>query len=135
MISVKASKSRNEASQGIELLILGLLLIGLLHDEEADWENLRVSLKLVLQGSIHIYQFKDAVDSSKNLFPGLKEHKRKSLNTENSDDKPPIDLIVDIIIGLLEQATTFSRTLANQSFSMLTSLIESTSIELILTVS
>ena len=43
-------------------------------------------------------------------------------------------MLADTIIGFLEKGTAFLRTVANQSFSLLTAHLERSTIELILTV-
>ena len=64
--------------------------------------------------------------------------KRKSVVTEEHEPKdggePPIDILADTIIGFLEKGTVFLRTVANQSFSLLSALLERSTIELMLTV-
>jgi DNA polymerase phi len=47
----------------------------------------------------------------------------------------PIDVLVDSIIGFLDQSTAYLRSVANQAFSLLSSAVQKTTIELILTVS
>jgi hypothetical protein len=49
-------------------------------------------------------------------------------------DQRPIDILVDIIVGLLEQSTSFSKIVAIQSFSYLSSLVTESAIDLILAV-
>lgn len=68
-----------------------------------------------------------------------KKKERKSIVTEepkpqDGGEPPPIDLLVDTIIGFLERGTAFLRTVANQSFSLLSAHVERSTIELILTV-
>ena len=53
---------------------------------------------------------------------------------EKEKSAPPIDILIDIIIGLLEGSTSFTRTIANQSFAMLTPLMTDSTIGLILAV-
>ena len=53
---------------------------------------------------------------------------------KDGDEPLPIDMLVDIIIGFLEKGTTFLRTVANQSFSLLSARLERRTIELVLTV-
>jgi len=79
------------------------------------------------------------------LFPAeasdkdKKKKRRKSGVTEeakakNEDEPLPIDILVDTIIGFLEKGTAFLRTVANQSFSLLSARLRRNTIELILTV-
>jgi len=80
------------------------------------------------------------------LFPAgtpdedKKKKKRKSVVTEelkpeDGDEPLPIDTLTDTIIGFLEKGTAFLRTVANQSFSLLSARLRRSTIELILTVS
>ncbi|KAF9653857.1 hypothetical protein BDM02DRAFT_3265026 [Thelephora ganbajun] len=67
-----------------------------------------------------------------------KKKKRESAITgeaqpKDGDEPPPIDMLTDTIIGFLEKGTTFLRTVANQSFSLLSARLERSTIELILT--
>ena len=76
------------------------------------------------------------------LFPAGtsdKDEKKKRKNVVNEepepkDEEPPIDMLADTIIGFLEKGTVFLRTVANQSFSLLSALLERSTIELMLTV-
>ena len=85
------------------------------------------------------------VNAVTRLFPpetsdkDKKKKKRKSTITEearakNGDEPLPIDILVDTIIGFLEKGAAFLRTLANQSFSLLSARLERSTTELILTV-
>ena len=68
---------------------------------------------------------------------GSQKKGRKESKEANGDDEPersPIDLVVDVIIGLLEHSTNFTRVIADQSFSMLTSMVADSTVDLILTV-
>jgi DNA polymerase phi len=47
----------------------------------------------------------------------------------------PIDVLVDVIIGCLEKGTAFMRVVGNRSFSLLSSAVKDTTINLILSVS
>lgn len=64
-----------------------------------------------------------------------KKKKQKSNEELNEDEPASIDLLVDIIIGLLEGSTSFTRTIANESFAMLTPLMTDSTISLVLAVS
>ena len=63
-----------------------------------------------------------------------KKIKKQGMDEEKEEFAPPIDILVDIIIGLLEGSTSFTRTIANQSFAMLTPLMTDSTIGLILAV-
>ena len=55
--------------------------------------------------------------------------------TVTEDDVPePVDLLVDTVIGFLEQATAYMRAVANQVFSLLSESVRESTIDLILAV-
>ncbi len=74
------------------------------------------------------------MEAGSNLY--LKKSKPDSRKevSDDSDAAIPIDILVDIIIGLLENSNAFSRVVANQAFSLLSSKIEESTIALIVTV-
>lgn len=68
--------------------------------------------------------------------PPKKSKKSKAQSTTLSEDEPlPIDILVDVIIGFLENASAFTRSAANESFSRVTSAVQGSTIDLILSVS
>ena len=67
-------------------------------------------------------------------FGSTKAPKKKKEN-DGDADRAPIDILVDIIIGLLENSTNYKRTIANQSFTMLSALVADSTVDLILAVS
>lgn len=60
--------------------------------------------------------------------------KKKKKQTSDENEPSPIAALVDTLIGYLDKSTSFLRTVANQSFSFLTSLVDRESIDLILAV-
>jgi DNA polymerase phi len=46
----------------------------------------------------------------------------------------PVDIFVDIVIGFLEKSTSYLRAVGNQVFSLLSSVIQESTVDLILTV-
>jgi DNA polymerase phi len=83
----------------------------------------------------------DAVDAVGRMFapPPKKKGKkaRKSEPTEPSDGDvlEPLDMLIDVIIGFLEESTAFLRAVANQVFTLLAVAVERPeSLDLILTV-
>lgn len=65
-----------------------------------------------------------------------KSKKPKTQPTQPSEDEPsPIDVILDVIIGFLENANAFTRSIANESFSRVTSAVQESTMDLILSVS
>lgn len=70
--------------------------------------------------------------SDKNKKKGSQQSPRYG---DSEEDAEPVDVLVDSIIGMLEQSTAYLRTVANQVFSMLSSSTKGTTINLILRVS
>jgi hypothetical protein len=68
---------------------------------------------------------------------GNKKSKKPRKASDHADSAPksePIDILVDSIIGLLEQSSAYLRSVGNQAFSLLSSAIQESTIDLILTV-
>jgi DNA polymerase phi len=57
---------------------------------------------------------------------------QKSSNVESASE--PIDILVDSVIGFLEQSTAYLRSVGNLAFSLLSGAVQETTIDLILTV-
>lgn len=72
------------------------------------------------------------MESSSSLLTKSSPNKKK--RKSEPSEQEPVDVVVDTIIGLLEHSTSFSRSMANQSFSMITPLVKESTIELILAV-
>jgi hypothetical protein len=53
---------------------------------------------------------------------------------EEDSESEPIDLLVDTIIGFLEKGTSFTRSIGNQSFALLSGLVRESTIDLIVMV-
>ena len=53
---------------------------------------------------------------------------------KEDSESEPIDLLVDTILGLLEKGTSYTRSIGNQSFSLLSGLVKESTIDLIVTV-
>lgn len=60
----------------------------------------------------------------------LSEARKKGEDSESE----PVDLLVDTIIGFLEKGTSFTRSIGNLSFGLLSELIKESTIDLILMV-
>jgi DNA polymerase phi len=74
------------------------------------------------------------------MFPAKKlkpSKKRKStledVSSLDPDAPPPIDILVDVLIGFLEHSSAYMRAVANQVFSLLTALVTESTMDLILT--
>jgi DNA polymerase phi len=53
---------------------------------------------------------------------------------EGGSESEPIDLLVDTIIGFLEKGTSYTRSIGNQSFALLSGLVKESTIDLVVTV-
>ncbi|KAJ7273570.1 DNA polymerase phi-domain-containing protein [Mycena haematopus] len=116
----KVSGASQEAAKGAELLLLGMLLQH--HAEE--------------QPDADTTTLEDCVDASTRMFFSTKKSKAKKSQkvAEDSADTPlePVDVMVDTIIGFLEKSTAFLRAVGNQVFSLISSSVEASTIDLIL---
>lgn len=66
-----------------------------------------------------------------------KKKARPSATEASADDgpiPPPIDVLVDTIIGFLEKSTAYMRAVSNQVFQMLSGEVQESTMDLILTV-
>ncbi|THG98713.1 hypothetical protein EW026_g3515 [Hermanssonia centrifuga] len=116
----KISDEQREAAKGAELLVSATLLHHYCTDaeEEADAETLQ-----------------SCIDGASRMFPAESKKTKKSRrpSTTTEDEGPePIDVLVDTVIGFLEQATAYMRAVANQVFSLLSSAVCESTIDLIL---
>lgn len=68
------------------------------------------------------------------LFPRKSSPKKKKQQTSEEPEPTPVAALVDTLIGYLDKSTSFLRTIANQAFNLLSSLVDRESIDLILTV-
>ncbi|KDQ59553.1 hypothetical protein JAAARDRAFT_127225 [Jaapia argillacea MUCL 33604] len=118
------SGSQAEPAKGAELLLLSTLVHQYCadEDEKTDTEALEA-----------------CIDAASRLLPpaetkrSKKSRKSESQPVVSSDELPaPVDVMVDTIIGFLEQSTLYMRTVANQVFSLLSSEVKESAIDLIL---
>ncbi|KAF7363316.1 hypothetical protein MSAN_00987000 [Mycena sanguinolenta] len=114
------SGAQQEAAKGAELLLLGTLLQHYTEEQpDADTTTLE-----------------DCLDASTRMFLSTKKSKGKKPQkaAEDSADMPlePIDIMVDAIIGFLEKSTAFLRAVGNQVFSLISSSVQASTIDLIL---
>jgi DNA polymerase phi len=76
--------------------------------------------------------------ASSNVKDGKRKKKRKSEGPKGDDtvedDVEPITAIVDVIIGYLEKSSSYLRSVANQSFGLMTSEVDKATADLILAV-
>jgi DNA polymerase phi len=83
------------------------------------------------------------VDAAEKMFPaapkktkkGRKSDVTQSAQTVDADSPAPLDILIDVIIGFLEESTAFMRNVANQVFTLLALAVDKPeSLDLILTV-
>ncbi|EIN07831.1 hypothetical protein PUNSTDRAFT_70289 [Punctularia strigosozonata HHB-11173 SS5] len=114
------------SAQGAQLLIEALYLRDLCSEEneEVDTDPLEA-----------------CADAAQRMFlTSSKKAKKKKSRKSSGGDEPdvvpdvpePIDILVDAIIGLLENSSSFMRTIANQSFALLSDAATDSTIDLIL---
>ncbi|KAL4076956.1 DNA polymerase phi-domain-containing protein [Scleroderma yunnanense] len=115
----KASTSRNEIVRGFELVVSSLIL-QCRCGEEGSVENLEACLTATSR--MFTNQISPKKHSSKWSVPPL------------ADDEPAaIDIFVDLLIGYLESASAYARSVANEAFSRVTSAVQESTVNLILT--
>ncbi|KAJ7751995.1 DNA polymerase phi-domain-containing protein [Mycena metata] len=116
------SSNQQEAAKGAELLLLGTLLQHYAeeHPDVVDTASLE-----------------DCLDASARMFFPSKKSKGKKAQKvgEETEEAPlePVDIMVDAIIGFLEKSTAYMRTVGNQVFSLISSSVQASTIDLILT--
>ena len=75
------------------------------------------------------------------MFPAETKKTKKSRKSAGADAATdadalePVDVLVDNVIGFLEQATAYMRSVANQVFALLSGSVKESTISLILSVS
>ena len=71
------------------------------------------------------------------MFPAESKKNKKSRKSSGTseDATEPVDVLVDTVIGFLEQATAYMRAVANQVFTLLSGCVQESTIDLILAVS
>ncbi|QRW27168.1 DNA polymerase phi subunit [Rhizoctonia solani] len=99
----------DDASRGTELLISALLL------------------ETYNDGEDNVDSLESCLDATEKLFNLSKEVK-----SSEEDEHSPIDLLIDVIIGMLEKSSAFGKSVATQAFGLLSGRVESTTIDLIL---
>lgn len=121
-------------ARGCEVLISGVLLKCLADDDdkESGWELLQVSDYQGMSPDLNSNGVPKACIEAANesVLSGTKKISKKQ-----EPEQTGIDLIVDSIIALLENSSSYTRALANQAFALITSEVKLSTIELILAVS
>ncbi|KAN0076879.1 DNA polymerase phi domain containing protein [Tylopilus felleus] len=115
----KTNDDKREVARGFEL-ILSSFLLQCRCGEADSLENLEATH----EATSKMFSSEKSPKKSK---------KSKAQSTTLSEDEPlPIDILVDVIIGFLENASAFTRSAANESFSRVTSAVQGSTIDLIL---
>ncbi|KJA27489.1 hypothetical protein HYPSUDRAFT_35394 [Hypholoma sublateritium FD-334 SS-4] len=119
----KASGDQQESAKGAELLLLGTLLQQYCagdDDEGIDPTALEVC--------------SDAASRMLLTLEGKKKKKSKQAeDTHEEAMEEPVDVLVDTIIGFLEESTSYMRTIGNEVFSLLSGSVKESTIDLIVT--
>ncbi|KAI0792872.1 DNA polymerase phi-domain-containing protein [Abortiporus biennis] len=117
--SILISGDQQESAKGAELLVSAALLhqycIDIDNEEDGDSETLQ-----------------SCVDGASRMFP-VESKKKKSRKSSAQDEEAPepVDVLVDNVIGFLEEATAYMRTVANQVFSLLSGSVKESTVDLI----
>ncbi|KAJ3538218.1 hypothetical protein NM688_g6552 [Phlebia brevispora] len=116
----KISGEQREAARGAELLLSATLLhqYCIDDDDEDDAETLQ-----------------SCIDAAAQMFPAESKKSKKSRKSSGGaepDEPKPVDVLVDTLIGFLEEATAYMRAVANQVFTLLSGSVQESTIDLIL---
>ncbi|KAI6036062.1 DNA polymerase phi-domain-containing protein [Pisolithus microcarpus] len=113
----KVSTEKKEVARGFEL-VLSSLVLQCRCGEENSVESLESCLS-----------------AASRMFASKKSSKKKGQQSAlPADDGPePIDILVDLLIGYLENASAYTRSVANEAFSHVTGAAQESTIDLILT--
>ncbi|KAF7338414.1 hypothetical protein MVEN_02067200 [Mycena venus] len=131
------SGAQQEAAKGAELLLLGMLLQNYA-EEQPDADTATLEVRLIAEVfRTYLIVLKDCIDASTRMFFSAKKGKSKKAQkvAEDSADAPlePVDIMVDTIIGFLEKSTAYMRAVGNQVFYLISSSVQASTIDLILT--
>ncbi|KAG9318874.1 DNA polymerase phi-domain-containing protein [Chiua virens] len=144
---VKHVKLVIEADDAVQaLLVKSEQAIGQLRKTNDDKREVARGFELILSsfmlqcrcsevGNLEI--FEATLEATSKMFSSEKTPKKtkkaKVQPTPISTNEPlPIDILVDVIIGFLENASAFTRSVANESFSRVTSAVQGGTVDLIL---
>ncbi|KAI6150287.1 DNA polymerase phi-domain-containing protein [Pisolithus tinctorius] len=112
----KVSAEKEEVAKGFELVLSSLILQCRCGEDSVG--NLEACLS-----------------AASRMFTAKKSSKKKGKQSElPAEDEPePIDVLVDLFIGYLENASAYTRSVANEAFSCVTGAVQESTIDLILT--
>ncbi|KAI5982996.1 DNA polymerase phi-domain-containing protein [Pisolithus marmoratus] len=113
----KVSAEKKDVAGGFELVISSLVL-QCRCGEEGSVENLEACL-----------------GAASRMFASKRSSKKKSQQSTlpADDESEPIAILVDLLIGYLENASAYTRSVANEAFSHVTGAVQQSTIDLILT--
>ncbi|KAI0086629.1 DNA polymerase phi-domain-containing protein [Irpex rosettiformis] len=130
---------RREAARGTGLLLAATLLnrYCAADEEESDDND---ALESCIDGASRMFPEEESTASKKkkdkkqNKLVATAAASRSGPDlTDAEDDVPePVDILVDTVIGFLEEATAYMRAVANQVFSLLSESVRESTIDLIL---
>lgn len=134
----KVPADQQEAAKGAELLLSATVLQQYNADEgDADADILEVRVDLYQTIALTLTVRQACIEATTRMFASsTKRSKKPRKSSDDTDSEPaePVDILVDSIIGFLEQSTAYLRAAANHAFSLLSSAVQETTIDLILTV-
>ncbi|KAI6005472.1 DNA polymerase phi-domain-containing protein [Pisolithus albus] len=113
----KVPTEKKEVARGFELVLSSLVLQCRCGEEDS------------------VESLESCVSAASQMFAGKKSSKKKGQQSAlPADDGPePIDILVDLLIGYLENASAYTRSVANEAFSHVTGAVQESTIDLILT--
>ncbi|KAI0691182.1 DNA polymerase phi-domain-containing protein [Cytidiella melzeri] len=124
---------RREAAKGAELLLSATLVHRYCMDDSEGNDDDDSALESCIAGASRMFPLEEGRSSQQKK--GKKQDTPVSASaTDDAEDAAtePVDVLVDSIIGFLEQATAYMRAVANQVFSLLSESVRESTVELIL---
>jgi DNA polymerase phi len=126
---IQVSDNHKSEAHGAELLLGASLLqrYCAVDEGEAD-ESLQVRHHLPRM-NICTQPLQAATDATSRMFSAKVTKKSKKVRQAveidpDVDTLPPLDVLIDVIIGFLDESTAYMRTVANQAFAQLGGVIE-----------
>lgn len=132
----KMPVDRQDAAKGAELL-LSAIVVQQYNANEEDRDSAALEVRMFYRFMLLILIVHQVcIDAITRMFVPNNKNKRKSRKSSNDAESAsePIDILIDTIIGFLEQSTAYLRSMGNHAFSLLSGVVEETTIDLILTV-
>lgn len=124
-----AGEDRYLESKGAELVLQAILLNKYLSANEAgDHDSYSDSLEMCVDAITQMFTPKPK-ESNKSRKSGVVV----STDSADSSDVPPVDILVDLLIGFLETSNGYMRASANQAFTLLAKCITASALDLVIT--